>query len=324
MAWSGHTWQLKSLRDFHAADKYFNETPPHRNWDSNERCLRKDRPSQFKHYRLRRGVTPAGVVFYDVVLYRTAMARFYQPTPEGEELHYYTWNNSQTSKGFTRNVLHMDWLSMLLSVNGVYVAAPMGGDGVYDPMDNKPFGLKLLWVNPHRPGLCTPGELRVDTPRSEHKVLYRRVSDSDDRARRAALITHLQTYIDLALLRLPSMPTQRGTTSYASTARPFAGRRTVTNEYDLSAALRALAPLGEREAEAFFDLAQEVLYTLSEKRDWIRDDAPPITPKDFETSLKRALVSLVGADRKTGRVPLPQFMPWADFPRNAKTLSYSK
>ena len=89
---------LPTINDFESAHEWFTKTPKpvtrKGQWNDNQRPLKDTRSW---HYRIEQG---RGGDYYDVMLYTTAMARFYAPTPDGRRV-MYTAHNSNTSKQFS-------------------------------------------------------------------------------------------------------------------------------------------------------------------------------------------------------------------------------
>ena len=164
-------------------------------WQPNERPLD---PKPVSHHRLVEGSNEYGK-YFDVKLYQTIMARFYEPKVEDGkrvERRLYIGHGSQTSKQFMYHTLRVglganwqrdseDMYSDESIIMPIYTAHFMKDEGV-------PFSLDSYWVD----GV-------LDPTRSRHTPHYRLVADTDVRKFKAKVAAHFEPYIMLAQMRMP-------------------------------------------------------------------------------------------------------------------------
>ena len=165
-------------------------------WKPNERPLD---PKPRSEHKLIEGSNEYGK-YFDVKLYQTVMARFYEPkVVDGKrvERRLYMGHNSQTSRQFMHYTLRVD-----LGVNnqrdseGLYsdesIIMPIYAKHFMHDEDNTPFSLDAVFVD----GV-------LDTVQSEHTKHYRLVADKDVRQFKAKVAAHFEPYIMLAQMRMP-------------------------------------------------------------------------------------------------------------------------
>ena len=164
-------------------------------WQPNERPLD---PKPVAHHRLIQGSNEYGK-YFDVKLYQTIMARFYEPKVEDGkrvERRLYMGHGSQTSKQFMYHTLRVDvganrqrdsddMYSDESIIMPIYTEHFMKDEGV-------PFSLDSYWVD----GV-------LDHTRSRHTPHYRLVADTDVRKFKAKVAAHFEPYIMLAQMRMP-------------------------------------------------------------------------------------------------------------------------
>jgi len=184
-------------RNYHEAEHLFEDRGPVRSskWQPNERPLD---PKPVAHHRLIQGSNEYGK-YFDVKLYQTIMARFYEPKVEGGkrvERRLYMGHSSQTSKQFMYHTLRVDvganrqrdsddMYSDESIIMPIYTEHFMKDEGV-------PFSLDSYWVD----GV-------LDHTRSRHTPHYRLVADTDVRKFKAKVAAHFEPYIMLAQMRMP-------------------------------------------------------------------------------------------------------------------------
>jgi hypothetical protein len=164
-------------------------------WQPNERPLD---PKPMSHHRLIEGSNSYGK-YFDVKLYQTVMARFYEPKVEDGkrvERRLYMGHSTQTSQQFMRHTLRVDvgankqrdsddMYSDESIIMPIYTEHFMKDEGV-------PFSLDSYWVD----GV-------LDPTRSRHTPHYRLVADTDVRKYKAKVAAHFEPYIMLAQMRMP-------------------------------------------------------------------------------------------------------------------------
>ena len=164
-------------------------------WQPNERPLD---PKPRSEHRLIEGSNEYGK-YFDVKLYQTVMARFYEPkVVDGKrvERRLYMGHASQTSQQFMRHTLrvdlgvNVDWRDHTthadeLVIMPIYTKHFMHDEGV-------PFSLDAVFVDG-----------KLDVVQSEHTKHYRLVADKDVRQFKQRVATHFEPYIMLAQMRMP-------------------------------------------------------------------------------------------------------------------------
>ena len=165
-------------------------------WQPNERPL--DHKPRSEH-RLIEGSNSYGK-YFDVKLYQTVMARFYETKIEDGkrvERRLYMGHSSQTSQQFMYHTLRVDLgANRLIDSNGTYsdesIIMPIYTKHFMYDEDNTPFSLDAVYVD----GV-------LDTAQSEHTKHYRLVADKDVRMHKAKVSAHFEPYIMLAQMRMP-------------------------------------------------------------------------------------------------------------------------
>jgi hypothetical protein len=111
------------IHSYEAAHKYFEVTPRSRAaaWSENERPLDDARKH---HYRVRRGSLAS---YYDVMLYRTPMARYYAPATDGSYRVCYTHDSRSLSQQFMGRVLGIGRAQQYRDTQGALRYVPIGG-----------------------------------------------------------------------------------------------------------------------------------------------------------------------------------------------------
>jgi hypothetical protein len=163
-------------------------------WQPNERPLD---PKPRSEHRLIEGSNEYGK-YFDVKLYQTIMARFYEPkVVDGKrvERRLYMGHGSQTSQQFMRHTLRVE-----CGVNSIWEDDVHADERIIMPIYTKHFmqdegvmfSLDSYWVD---------GTL--DITRSRHTTHYRLVADKDVRQFKQRVAAHFEPYIMLAQMRMP-------------------------------------------------------------------------------------------------------------------------
>lgn len=165
-------------------------------WQPNERPL--DSKPRSEH-RLIEGSNEYGK-YFDVKLYQTVMARFYEPKVEDGkrvERRLYMGHSSQTSRQFMHYTLrvdlgvNVDWRDHTTHADELIIMPIYAKHFMVDE-DNTPFSLDAVFVDD-----------LLDPTQSEHTKHYRLVADKDVRQFKAKVATHFEPYIMLAQMRMP-------------------------------------------------------------------------------------------------------------------------
>jgi hypothetical protein len=320
---SGKTRHLPYIRNYAEAKRWWDthpKPPRSKRWEDYQRPLYN---TASKHYRLE---TMSPDEYIDVVLYHTVMARYYKPTPDGKQRRLYVGNDTITSRSFMCDVVGVNpWGNAEHTSDGRVVVAPIywrsfmsdGGhefsaDFMFDA-DNK------LIVN-----------------ESQHTKHWRRVSNEDDKAKRADIREMFSIYLDLAMLRLPEF--EANVDIDQSAGRPFSGNDSWNDNQGVHAMYEAMlkGELPEQvDIEKFFEVARSAFNTLASKRAYNQDGfkmnswyakkqgiAPstyadlekPVTGADLRKALEGKVLKICGANKQTGHLPIPQFPTSDDYP----------
>lgn len=316
---SGHTHLLPTIANYAQARKHWDETkkPRGAKWSDNQRPLKDGRSF---HYRME-SLDPEGYI--DLVLYHTVMARFYAPNAEGQEHRLYLGHHSLTSRKFL-----MDVLAAGLAVgttDGRRVAAPIYGNHCVTNQGNA-FSLSAWFT--------ADNKLIVD--KSRHTRHWRKVSVADDKRARDELRKRWSTYTTLAMFRIPEFI--ESVDLHERSGRPFSGTQAGWRMYQaidkIDAALMAGDEPAAEEVDHFFEFCQRIFNTLASRRGYLQpgfvmpswhntsnlstysDLTKPITPQELVKSIEGQLLKRLKLDTRNGLQEIPQFMPYADFPRS--------
>jgi hypothetical protein len=315
MAWSsGAIRSIPYVRSYEDAHKLFEKTAKPRGKDWTDTAERPLYNARSHHYRL---VQRWDGDAYDVVLYATPMARYFRPEDDGKRVVCYDGHDGKTaSNDFRWQVLGIGWLPKYTTTEGVEVCVPVGG-GHGVRWDGRDWAAKLVFNK--------AGKLLVEE--SDHCQMYQRISNEDDKERRKALKERIANVVLLTMMRLPEI---RRSAEYDQTAaRPFKGAQ---DNWRTSDAVKAIVRDPEtatpQQYEAFFQMAQKVFDVRISKRAYAKADSwhasdeetqqaiESVTDTEFKQLLERAMLAEVNADRRSGKVYLPKFMPVGDFPNS--------
>lgn len=303
--------RLPTINDFESAHEHFTQTPkPYTRkgqWNDNQRPLKDNRSH---HYRIEQG---RGGEYYDVMLYTTAMARFYAPTPDGRRV-MYTSHDSNTSKQFMRNVTRHSTLMHMDTTDRRTVAVPVPAKDCISE-DGHEFSASLWLDNsPYK---------RLVVEQSAHTPMYTHKVGKSDKETRDHIKALCEPYITLACMRLQGA--QRDGYVNEDLLRPFKGG--VSVDWTQRLAIRRITQVGDGPAtqddsNAFMTLANKVYDYEATKLYYKTHYNPeqPVTEKVLADGLWRVIVRETYAlQRKSEAVQLPQFMNIMDFPRTTAT-----
>jgi hypothetical protein len=184
---------LPSIETWEAAHNTFNNTPRPRStqkWADNQRPLKDTRSW---HYRIERY---NGGEYYDVILHRTVMARYYKPTADGRRV-LYTGHPSNMSKQFMRRVLNVRRDNTWTTTDGRKVAVPIANRESITDVGSK-FSTDLWLVR----GNTFHGK-HIDVAKSSHTTRYVKRMSPDDRAAHKRARANMESLITLACMRIP-------------------------------------------------------------------------------------------------------------------------
>lgn len=304
------------IRSYNDAVKAFNVRGSVRSsaWGNNERPL--DR--LYKHKKI---IQHDG--HFDIVFHRTVMARFYKPIVDDmnveHERRLYLGHPSLTSRKFMWEVL--GHYGQLGERHGV-------PSGTVAPVYNKYFmregdayfSADLMFVDG-----------KLDVSRSKHTPHYRTVSSKEDRQKRADVVRKMDTYINLALMRMPEFAVEASLSR--KLGRTFGGEGYV---HEYSQAMRPMLadePIeGADDVETFFHMCQMAYNTIASKRgmeqsgfsmggwgstnvDPVSKLDKPITTDEFRRAIVERIYKYAGVKHGSKRVELSQFPQRKDYPR---------
>jgi len=300
------------VRTYEEAEKQFNKRGAVRSkkWAENERPIYKT----YHHYRVVKHAE-----YYDLILYRTVMARYFKPETIDGKLHercLYMGDQSITSRDFMHHVLGVSQGMREILADDKIVIAPIYHRASLHH-DGEPFSADYLYVD---------GTL--DTTKSMHTRHFRKVSSKDDRAQRAEVVKLFEPYIMMAQMRMPEFHANAEVTRNAGT--PFSGGS--ERRYQDSICEMAEGSTDQIAINHFFELCQNAYDVLASKRAYKQDDfnigswqnrevdhvdklEKPITPPEFRTAIVGRINRLTGGDQRTEVVEIPQFVVESEYPR---------
>lgn len=304
---------LPTINDFESAHEWFTQTPKpvtrKGQWNDNQRPLKDTRSH---HYRIEQG---RGGEYYDVMLYTTAMARFFAPTPDGRRV-MYTSHGSNMSKQFMRSVTRHSNLLYMDTTDNQTVAVPVPAkDSIYEA--GRSFSASLWLDNsPHK---------RLVVEQSAHTPMYTHKVGKGDKETRDHIKALCEPYITLACLRLPEFANNMFINE--DLIEPFRGG--VGVEWAQRDAIRCMTQgnaLGQDYINKFMALAEKVYDYEATKLSFKQgphtgdDIAQHITEKVLADGLWRVIVrETYPLQRKSEAVALPQFMNILHYPKTAAT-----
>lgn len=295
-------------------------------WQPNERPLD---PKPVSHHRLIEGVNDYGK-YFDVKLYQTIMARFYEPKVEDGkrvERRLYMGHGSQTSRQFMSHTLRVECGANTLWSDGVhadertimpiYTTGFMRDDGVM-------FSLNSYWVDGN-----------LDTTRSQHTPHYRLVADNDVRKHKQRVAAHFEPYIMLAQMRMPEFKAE------CKIDRRFGvkfGGEGFNRVYYKAIQEMWTDPEPVQPAiDTFFDMCQKAYDIIASKRGmeqadfhiagtwWNRSTAPestvddlakPIEANEFRRAILDRIHKYVGSNSLKKPEEVKQFPKYSEYPRS--------
>jgi hypothetical protein len=310
------TMQVKSLDTYTKADNWFNERKQVRSkaWSIHERPTAPKGTDQ--RGRLIRH--PDGE-YYDIMLYTTTMARLFKPEViDGKrvERRNYLGYASPLSYQFMSDAL---WLR---PVNRVHVKGEKRILPIYTrAMPGSDFSAELTYVDDV-----------LDVVRSCHTRHFRRVSTTEDKARRAEVAKRFEPYIMLAQMRLPEF--EASAVLSARSGAPFGGDSSSKHKYSVALPRLFEGNPDPASTNEFFDMCQMVYTTMASKRGYDQpnfslgsswsnrtsDPASkldkPITPDEFRRALLYRINTAMDVDKKSGQEEIPQFVVESGYPHS--------
>jgi hypothetical protein len=310
---------LPSIETWEAAHNWFDATPRPRStqkWADNQRPLKDTRSW---HYRIERY---NGGEYYDVILHRTVMARYYKPAAGGRRV-LYTGHPSNMSKQFMRRVLNVRHDNTWTTTDGRLVAVPIANrDSVTDK--GSTFSTDLWLVRDK-----TSHGKRIDVAKSSHTTHYVKRMSPDDRATHKRARANMESLITLACMRIPEF--HKRVYLDPGLLRPFSG---VAASHQAWQALEAIVSgqfatlkpeQQERHIEAFMKLAEDTYdyeAVMVVAKDYIMDALDAVAEHVTEKVLADALWRIAKREcstlkRRSDAIQLAPFMDAKDFPNTA-------
>lgn len=203
---------LPTISGYPQAQRYFNETrkpPRSKRWEEHQRPLH---TTSATHYRIERSATTlqGSPEFYDLMLYGTSMARYFQPEADGSSVVWLRNHNSTTSRQFLWRVANFSGHSVREAWDttdqqekrqpkrpvriplSTYVSSAFTADnGVTVPSS---------WS-----AVLTFKDNGLVLERSAHRPVYIKRTSKDATATRTEFMDKLKPYIDILLLSIPSV-----------------------------------------------------------------------------------------------------------------------
>lgn len=310
--------QVKSLNTYARADNWFNERKQVRSkaWSIHERPTAPKGTDQ--RGRLIRH--PEGE-YYDIMLYSTTMARLFKPeviNGQRIERRYYLGYASPLSYQFMNNAL---WIR---PVNRVHVKGEKRVLPIYTRvMPDSDFSAELVYVDDE-----------LDVEQSKHTRHFRRVSTTEDKARRAEVAKRFESYIMLAQMRLPEF--EASAVLSARSGAPFGGDPSGKHKHSVALPEIFEGIPDHASTNEFFEMCQMVYTTMASKRGYdqmnfslgsswsnskqLSDPASklekPITPDEFRRGLLSRINTAMDVDKKSGQEEIPQFVVESGYPHS--------
>ena len=297
-------------------------------WQPNERPL--DPRPQTKH-RLIEGSNEYGK-YFDIKLYQTVMARFYEPKVEDGkrvERRLYMGHSSQTSKQFMYHTLRVDvgankqrdsddMYSDESIIMPIYTEHFMKDDGV-------PFSLDSYWVD----GV-------LDPTRSRHTPHYRLVADTDVRKFKQRVAAHFEPYIMLAQMRMPEFKAECNIDYRLG--QKFGGEGYNRTYYMAIQEMWTDPEPRQQDIDVFFEMCQKAYDIIASKRGMQQSDfqvggswysrqngnknstvdelAKPIEMVEFRRAILDRIHKYVGSNSMKKPEEVKQFPKQSEYPRS--------
>jgi hypothetical protein len=261
---------------------------------------------------------------FDIVLYSTVMARYYEPTMVDGKQHerrLFMGDNSITSKDFMHYVLGKNsWRRVENSQRGEVVAPVYNKAFIYD--GDEPFSADFMYVD----GV-------LDTTKSSHTPHHRMVSGNEDKAARAEILKKFDNYLMLVQMRLPEFAAEA--TLSDRLGRPWAGG--AVSEYDSRKCVGKIADdsATSNDIHEFFEMCQDAFNVLASKRaykqrgftlrpvwqstapiDGIEKLEKQITADEVRKAVSTRILKALDLNKKSIKQPIPQFVVEKDYPRS--------
>jgi hypothetical protein len=320
-------------RNYHEAEATFSFRGAVRSkaWEPNERPLD---PKPRVEHKLIEGSNSYGK-YFDIKLYQTVMARFYEPKVENGkrvERRLYMGHGSQTSQQFMRHTLYVD-----VGANTQRDSEDRYSDEsiimpiytkhfMVDGDNDTPFSLDSYWVDE-----------TLDITRSSHTPHYRMVADKDVRQFKAKVAAHFEPYIMLAQMRMPEFKAECNIDHRLG--RKFGGEGFNRAYYMAMQELWESPEPRQQDIDIFFEMCQKAYDIIASKRGmeqpdfrvsgtwWSRSQSPkqdstvddlakPIEMVEFRRAILDRIHKYVGSNSLKKPEEVKQFPKSSEYPRS--------
>jgi hypothetical protein len=295
-------------------------------WQPNERPL-DDKPRS--QHRLVEGSNSYGK-YFDVRLYQTVMARFYEPkVVDGKrvERRLYMGHSTQTSQQFMRHTLRVDlgvninWTEQHRDEQIIWPIYTQ--HFMYDGDNNTPFSLDAVYVD----GV-------LDTAQSEHTKHYRLVADKDVRAFKQRVAAHFEPYIMLAQMRMPEFKAECKIDYRVG--RAFGGEGFQREYYQAIQEMYQEPEPRQDAIDTFFEMCQKAYdiivskrgnnqadftmsgswYSRSQTPSTVDDLQKPVEMNEFRRAILDRIHKYVGSNSMKKPEEVKQFPKYSEYPRS--------
>ena len=298
-------------------------------WQANERPLD---PRPQTHHRLIEGSNSYGK-YFDVKLYQTVMARFYEPKVEDGkrvERRLYMGHGSQTSQQFMYHTLSVNFgANRLRDSEDMYsdesIIMPIYSKHFMYDEDNTMFSLDAVYVD----GVLDPAQ-------SEHTKHYRLVADKDVRQFKQRVAAHFEPYIMLAQMRMPEFKAECDINYRLG--QKFGGEGFNRAYYMAIQEMWTDPEPRQQDIDVFFEMCQKAYDIIASKRGMQQPDfqvggswysrqngnknstvdelAKPIEMTEFRRAILDRIHKYVGSNSMKKPEEVKQFPKHSEYPRS--------
>jgi hypothetical protein len=282
------------------------------------------------HHRLIQGSNEYGN-YFDIKLYQTIMARFYEPKVEDGkrvERRLYMGHASQTSRQFMSHTLRVECGVNSLWSDGVHadertIMPIYTKHFMVDGDNDTPFSLDAVYVD----GV-------LDTAQSEHTPHYRLVADKDVRQFKQRVAAHFEPYIMLAQMRMPEFKAECKLDYRLGQA--FGGEGFNRAYYMAIQEMWESPEPRQQDIDVFFEMCQKAYDVIASKRGTKQADfnikgywysrnntessidelAKPIEANEFRRALLDRIQKYVGSNSMKKPEEVKQFPKHSEYPRS--------
>lgn len=301
MSFGNATHKLESIPSFKKAEQFFRDTrkPRTKRWAENTRPLYKTSATHYSIVKMDDNT-------YDLVHYTTSLVRYFRPDADGTHKVWLRGYDSSTSKGFLR--AH-GWDGRHHSDNGaVYIPLNPYTEHSHNRIFDAHLGIPDGWSA----RLVFDGHGFLDTARSAHRNIYRRVSSDMDVEKRAQFRQNIAPLLDAMMYRIPLFHDAVSVKTVGYSSRKFT--RAIPHKFITPLrAVQTYAVLpdwmpSEEFVSAFTAFAE---YYYAHRLP--SGASEPLDATTFRKDLCTTLIQAMDLDTTSKKVPLEQFpstLPW--------------